>query len=426
MWLLNMRRCGVWCCLVATGFAALSPPVAASEQTTIDLETAIRRTLERNPNLLAVGYQIEVEQGRLTQSRLRPNLQFGVLTENVLGTGNFKGADSAETTLSLGWVLERGKRERRIAAATAGVSLAESDAEIDRLDAAADTARLFLNSLANQARLIRTQAAVSLAKRSVAAVGERVSAGRTPDADLARAEAQLARVELSQEDIEHALLTSNHRLAAQWGESTPGFLTVAGDIEKLPVPDSFAGLLARVEQNPNLARYLTEQRLREAELRLAQSQARPNWRVNAGIRRLEQSNDQAFVAGITIPLATRNRNQGRIAEARARLAMTDAGRTAARVQTETQLFALYQELQHSLHQTAVFRDKVLPRVEQALADTQTAYATGRYGYFELQLVQTEVLDTRSALVEASIDAHKRLIEIERLTGTTVLSSVAQP
>ena len=74
----------------------------------------------------------------------------------------------------------------------------------------------------------------------------------------------------------------------------------------------------------------------------------------------------------------------------------------------------------------MLRDKVLPRVEQALADTQTACATGRYGYFELQLVQTEVLDTRSALVEASIDAHKRLIEIERLTGTTVLSSVTQP
>jgi cobalt-zinc-cadmium efflux system outer membrane protein len=322
--------------------------------------------------------------------------------------------------------LERGKRKRRIAAARAGVSLAESEAEIGRLDAAAETARLFLDSLANQERLIRTQAAVTLAAQTVNTVGERVRAGRNPDADLARAEAQLARVQLTQEDIEHELVTSNHRLAAQWGESQPDFAAVTGNISRLPIPDSFSNLLGRVEQNPNLSRYLTEQRLHEAELRLAESEAKPSWRVSAGIRRLERSSDQVFVAGISIPLAMRNRNEGRIAEARARLAMTDAGRTATRIQIETQLFALYQKLQRSLHRATVLREKVLPRVEQALADTHSAYAAGRYSYFELQLVQIEVLDARGALVEASIDAHKRLIEIERLTGTTLSSSVAQP
>jgi hypothetical protein len=37
-----------------------------------------------------------------------------------------------------------------------------------------------------------------------------------------------------------------------------------------------------------------------------------------------------------------------------------------------------------------------------------------------------VLSTRMALVDASIDAHKRLIEIERLTGTVITPSVKQP
>jgi cobalt-zinc-cadmium efflux system outer membrane protein len=426
MWLSFTCRVGAWYWLVATSIAVLSGSVVAGEQPTIDLEEAIGRTLARNPSLVAFGYQLEIQRGRLTQSGLQPNLELGVVVENVLGSGDFQGTDAAETTLSLGWVLERGKRQRRVAAASAGVSLVESEAEIGRLDAAADTARLFLNSLANQERLIQTQAAVTLAEQTVAAVAERVAAGRTPDADLARADAQLARVQLSREDIEHELVTSNHRLAAQWGESRPDYETVTGNISRLPVADSFPNLLARVEQNPNLSRYLTEQRLREAELRLAESEAKPNWHVSLGIRRLERSRDHAYVAGITIPLATRNRNQGRIAEARARLAMTDAGRTTTRIQIETQLYALYQELQHSLHRATALREKVLPRIEQALADTQTAYARGRYGYFELQIVQTEVLDARTALVEASIDAHKRLLEIERLTGTTLSSSVAQP
>ena len=423
MWVLLTCRVGVWCLMFSCSVVVLAEPVANSDSATVDLKEAITRTLARNPNLIAFGYQIEVQQGRLTQSALRPNPEFGVLVENVLGSGELEGVDGAETTLSLGWVLERGKRERRVTAARAGLSLLESEAEIRRLDAVAATAHLFLDSLANQERLIQTRAAVTLSEQTVVAVSARVQAGRTPEADLARAEAELARMKLAQEDVEHELVTSNHRLAAQWGEMQLDFIRVEGNIKALPTPDSFTSLLDKIDQNPNITLYLTQQRLREAELRLAETEAKPNWRVSMGIRRLERSNDEAFVAGITIPLATRNRNQGRIAEARARLAMTDADRTATRIQIETQLFALYQELQHSLHRAAALREDILPRVEQALAHTQQAYSAGRYGYIELRVVQTEVLNTRTALVEASIDAHRFVIEIERLTGASMKSSV---
>jgi cobalt-zinc-cadmium efflux system outer membrane protein len=156
-------------------------------------------------------------------------------------------------------------------------------------------------------------------------------------------------------------------------------------------------------------------------LRLAQQGAKPNWRITAGIRQLQQTDDQAFMAGITIPLATRNRNQGRIAAARAALAMTDASRTATRVAIETQLFALYQELQHSLHRAAMLRDEILPRVEKALDETERAYEMGRYSYFELRVAQADALRARTALVVAFIDAHRNTIEIERLTGATLSS-----
>jgi cobalt-zinc-cadmium efflux system outer membrane protein len=400
--------------------------VSTSNRAALNLDAAVARTLQSNPRLIAYGYQIRAQQGRLQQSELKPNLQLGLLVENAAGSGDFQGIDSAETTLSLAWVLERGKRERRIDAARAGISLLETEAEIQRLDAAAETARVFLGTLALQERLIRTDDAVMLAEQTAAAVRKRVQAGRTPAADLARAEAELARMRLDREDIEHELRTSHRRLAAQWGETQPDFVRVNGDVHQLPAPDAYASLLARLEQNPDLSRYLNEKRLREAELRLAEARAKPNWQLTAGIRRLERSDDQAFVAGITIPLTTRNRNQGRISEARARLAMTDADRTATRVKIETQLFALYQELQHSLHRAATIREEILPRIEQALDDTERAYAAGRYGYFELRVVQAELLDTHTALVESSIDAHRHVIEIERLTGTTVMSSVTHP
>jgi len=426
MWESLRYRATLVCLLVMCNVISVAQPAAAMESAALDLDTAILRTLERNPRLVAIGYQMRAQQGRLTQSELKPNPELGLLVENALGSGDLQGLDGAETTLSLAWVLERGKRERRVDAARAGISLLESEAQIKRLDVAAETANAFLDTLAQQERLIQTDAAVELAEQTTTAVRTRVQAGRTPTAELARAEAELARIRLDREDVEHDLRTSHRRLAAQWGETQPDFTRVSGNVHRLPTPDDYSALLARIEQNPDLSRYLSEQRLREAELRLAEANAKPNWRLTAGVRRLEPNNDQAFLAGITIPLAMGNRNQGRIAEARAQLSMTDANRLATRVQIETQLFALYQELQHSLHRVVTLRDEILPRIEEALEDTERAYAAGRYGYFELRVVQAELLDTRTALVESSIDAHRYVIEIERLTGTAVKSAVTHP
>lgn len=417
-------RISCTCMLLVLSSASLSQTGSSNDSIALDLNTAVARTLEKNPALVAFGYQVRARQGQLQQAGLRPNPELGLLVENALGSGDLQGIDSAETTLSLGWVLERGKRERRVDAARAGVSLLEDEAGIQRLDAAADTARAFLSMLAIQERLTLTGDAVRLAEQTTASVEKRVEAGRTPVADLARAEAELARIRLDHEDIEHELRTSRQYLAAQWGETQPDFNRIIGNVKQLPVPDAYEQLLVRLEQNPDLSRYLSERRLREAELRLAEAQAKPDWRLTAGVRRFELSDDQAFVAGITIPLATRNRNQGRIAEARANLAMSDADKTTTRVQIESQLFALYQELQHSLHRANTLSEEILPRIETALADTERAYAAGRYSYFELKVVQAELLDARAALVESSIDAHRRIIDIERLTGTTVTSSVA--
>lgn len=82
----------------------------------------------------------------------------------MLGTGAFRSFDSAETTVTLGWVLERGLRRRIVDAAGAGLSLREVDAEIVRVDVAAETARRFLVCLAYQGRLRNAQQAVALAQ----------------------------------------------------------------------------------------------------------------------------------------------------------------------------------------------------------------------------------------------------------------------
>jgi len=426
MWELHIRQIGACLFLVLFSTSVRAESGLVSDGRTIGLNEAVARTLARNPELVAFGYQLQAQDARVLQAGLAPNPELSLTVENALGTGEFSGTDAAEATLSIAWILERGVRQRRLDTARAGISLLEVEADIKRLDASAETARWFFSCLSNQARMANAKEAVQLAHETVNAVQERVTAGKSPQAELARARAESARMELKQEDIEHEWLSASRRLAAQWGETEPQFRRVSGDLMTLPDTESFEKLKTRISENPDLARFLSKQRVDEAELFLAKAQRKSSWLVSAGVRRLEITDDEALVANITLPLALRNRNQGRIAEAQANLAQTAADATAARIRNETLLFVIYQELQHSLHRVRTLRDDVIPRLEQALTDTRSAYELGRYSYFEWRTVQEDLLEARSALVEASVDAHQKSIEIERLTGVRIAQPTTSP
>jgi len=396
---------------------------AESAARPLSLNDAFARTLARNPALAVLGYQREALEGAVTQANLFPNPELDIALQDAFGTGEHSGLDRAEATVSLNWLLERGVRERRIDAAQASVALGDAEAQIMRLDVAAETARRFVMCLAYQARLAWAHDAVALAGDTVTAVNGRVAAGRAPEAELARAEAALARAELIEEDYEHELLSALHRLSAQWGETEPDFGVVAGDVMNLPTLEPFESIVARMHQNPDLERFASQERLYTAELGLAEAQARPPWRLSGGLRRLEITEDYALVGGITIPLAVRNRNEGRIATARANLARTAAERAEAEIRIETTLFTLHQELNHYLQTARRLREDIVPQLEQALDDTRRAFELGRYSYLEWRAVQGELLEANESLLENSIDAHGIAIEIERLTGVALAPAV---
>jgi len=421
MWVSLTRRAFLAFLLLAINQPANAQGDSAPSTQTISFDEAIAKTLESNPELRALGYSIEAQQGSIEQANLRPPVELEVEIENILGTGPYTGVDFAQTTIGLVWSLERGKRQHRVAASQAGLTLLQAETEIMRLDKAAETARRYLDSLALQARIELAEEAIALAAQTLDAVELRVEAGRNPMADLARARVDLSRRDLDLEHLAHLHLTAIHRLAAQWGDTSPSFAAVGGDLADLPVLDSFESLRSRAGHNPLLKRLMSEQRLREAELRKAESEARQSWEVLTAARHLGDTDDHSFVALFRIPFGGEKRNAGNVARARANLSRTGADRATAQVRFETELFALYEELKHSLHIAATLRDAILPNVEIALTETRRAYTAGRYSYLELRTAQDEALQARREYLEILIETHGLAIDIESLTGTALTS-----
>jgi cobalt-zinc-cadmium efflux system outer membrane protein len=406
----SWRCMAAWIALTACGMA---------DAQVLTLDEAVTRALARNPDLALYEIETRAQDGVRRQAAARPPIEAGLLVENVAGSGAQSGADSAETTLSLGFLLERGARERRMAVAAAAGDHIGNQARIKRLDVAAETARRFIVVLEKQREIAESREATKLATELLQAVERRVTAAKAPRAEQARASANLARAQLDEEHAEHELASSRHRLAALWGATAPDFEDAGGDLFKTTALPTIEEFQQRLERNGELETLVSEKRIREAELRLAEMRSRPPWHVTAGVRRFEQTNDHALVLGITVPIASGDLGRGATAEARARSELVDAQSTAVRARLNAEVFGLYQELMHAHTEVRILRETVLPRIEEALAQSRYAYERGRYGYVEWLAAQRELLDVRLALVEALSQLHQFQIELERLTGTAL-------
>lgn len=391
----------------------------------LTLVEAIAKTRSASPDLALFSFQLKAGQARVEAAGLKPSPEFQAQLENVAGTGRRRGLIGAETTFALSQVIELGgQRQRRIDVAELRRSGVEVERQVAQLDVLAEVGRRFLHVAADQKQLELTELATGLARKTLREVQRRVDTARSPVAELHRARITLARAEVEHEHAEHELLTSRRKLAAMWGEREPQFGPVAAELFRLPQVGDYTSLVAKLASSPYFLRFASEASQREAEIRLAEARARSNITVSAGIRRLEDTDDTALVAGFSLPLFGARRAAPAITEARVLRESVDAENTAARIKAEASLFGLVQELRHAITEAEMLRDQVLPQMEAALTATEYAWQRGRYSYLEWTEAQRERIAVQRALIEAAANAHQFQIEIERLTGTALDSKLS--
>jgi cobalt-zinc-cadmium efflux system outer membrane protein len=145
-----------------------------------------------------------------------------------------------------------------------------------------------------------------------------------------------------------------------------------------------------------------------------------------GARRLEATNEWAAVAGLSIPLGSRTRAKPAIRTARADLAALELEREADEISLYATLAEAHARLSGAALDVNLARTDVLPRLAQAELAAERAYHSGALSFLEWAQVQSENADVRREQLAAAIDAHRALIEIQRLTGEPFLTPSAEP
>lgn len=412
--------------LAGSLLAALLPGAAAAADTgtAMTLPSAVQLALSRAPELQVYRFRAQGLRGLATTANLPPQFAVGAEAENLGGSGDFTGVDSAEFTLALSSVIELGgKREARVAAVNAQRALLDAERQARALDLIGEVTRRFVDAVANQSRLELAVKSRSLAEDTVQAVERRARSGAAPEAELYRARAQLTQAKLAVSEAQNRMQVSTVALAVLWGDPEPDFVRVDGALLNLGVAGDFNALFQRATENPAMAVFTSEERLRQAEWQLAKTQARADIDWSVGVRQFQDTDDTALVAGISIPLNASGRSAGAIETARAARDEVSMLRESALLNLRASLFDAYQQRRQGIETAHSLREDVIPALTKALRQTQAAYENGRYGYQEWVSARQELLAAEYDLIAAAAASLQSGATIEQLTAEPLLTSL---
>ncbi len=387
---------------------------------TISLRQALSIALLKNPELAVFSYEVRAGEARILQAGLLPNPEVEMESENLGGSGDFRGFNGSETTIQLSQLIQlAGKRQKRTRIAALDRDLAGWDYETKRIDLFTDVTRAFIDVLAAQEHLALAGELADLAEKVHNAVSERVKAGKVSPVEETKAKVALSMSKIDWERAKRVLKAVKKRLASFWGSASPTFQNVEGNLNNIsPIP-TLEQLNNRVLQNPDIARWVIELKKREAAVKLADAEKIPDLTLKGGVRRLNESNDNAFVLGVSIPIPIFNRNQGGALEARHNLAKAEKERESMEIQVRSTLAEAYQNLSAALSETTTLKEEVLPGSQSAFDAANEGYLFGKFSFLDVLDAQRTFFGAKERYIEALADYHRFVADVERLIGESL-------
>ncbi|MFG1420712.1 TolC family protein [Roseixanthobacter liquoris] len=396
-----------------------SPTFAAAPRP-LTLAQALSSALAANPRLTVAERDIGMAGGRSMQAAALPNPNLSLEVDNAFGSGSYQGLDLSEQTLQVSQLVELGgKREARIAAASAGVGVARWEREALRLQVLAETTAAFVAVLSAQRRLDILKGQADAIARWAPLLQNRVEAGASSPAEISRSKvaANLAQVEL--ERAKAALVTARRELALLMGASEAKFGPATGNLARVDLPPALDRILKSAQENPQLTRFTALKAQRRAEMEGARARAVPDVTLGVGYRHYNETADSGMMFTLSVPLPVLDRNEGGIVEAGESLRRAEAEEAVARSALISQVGRAYDSLKASYDEVAILRGGGLLDARSAFEGIQSGYSEGRYTLLELLDAQSALTETALRELDALVSYHTALATLEGLTGRPV-------
>ena len=273
------------------------------------------------------------------------------------------------------------------------------------------------------AELIRLeQSNASLLQTSVMVVEARNRAGAASQQDLLKAQNEL---DLSHNDISNmqsqlpALRAAVNALLSRPPSAPLAIPQSLPDSRPLSISDD--ELLDRASrENPELQALAREIRGKKNSIELARLQYLPDFSLSAGTDLAGLT--QTILGSLTVPLLRYQAIDAAVAQAQANLRATEASRRQMRNDLAAQVVMDLSIIRDADRQLALFDQTIVPRTNQMVTLTRSAYELGQANLLDLLDSQRSLIAIERLVANLRVMREKRLVDLEALSAIRLSAS----
>ena len=404
--------------LLAVASCASIAQAQSSEPTTtsppLTLEQALALAGATAPTVQAATAGVRAADAGRTVAGYRPNPSVIAETENIAGSGQYRGLRSAETTVGLALPIELGgKRSARIAVANAIGDRARIDTALAEADLQLAITQIYVEAALAERRVVTAREQAGIASEALRAASVRVQAGRASPLEEQRADVLRINAETAVERAQRLAEVARGNLARRIGQPVTGpldlvwFDRVEGYGPTRPIEP--AGTLA-------LAAARADVTTAQAQVRLARSQRIPDVVLSASARRLELTNDVATVFSVSIPFPVFNTGSAAVSQAQAQGDQAQALQRAAGLDSAQAIASAQVEVANAATSARNASGPALAAAIEAARIARIGYREGKFGQLDLLDAERTLSETRTAAIDALATYHDAKARLERLVA----------
>ena len=414
--------------MLVSGYSGGGRAVAQPAPTALTVEDVVTQAVAEHPELLALRAEVDAAAGRLRQAGLRPNPTLDLGFQKALGPDN-----NAMVGVSLPLDLN-GRKDGR-------VGVAERDVEVRRAQIADRERRLRADVrtkagevLAVQRSLATLGEVLAVNRRALGVVRERVQSGAAPALDESLQLLEVNRLETREVALRGRLDVLGLQLRSVAGLAAGPPIAVAGDLAVAMAPiDAERALPEAVLNRPDLVAVRADAAMAAARVRKEEAEGRWDASVNVGYQRQDFGFDlqgvtasgstrpiqdvfHYFGAGVSITLPVRNRNQGNIAAARAKVRAAEQRQDLVDRMIRQEIAAAVAQDTAARRALDLYASGVRTLAARNFEIVRQAYELGRGTLLDVIAEQRRYLEIENGYTDALKHVYDASVELARATG----------
>lgn len=414
--------------MVALCFSALCSQSFAQDVSfespikTIDLRTAIDRTLKYAPGIHAAEAGLWMRAGDTLQASLIPNPLFNIAVGQMSLYSNFDDDDGNEVAYSISQLFELGgKRRARINAAEAEELAAKIDLEISVRDVYAKVVKRFIDAAAAQEAFELAEKQLQIAKNVLNTVAAKLEAGKVSAVQHYKSNAVLAAAELEYKRAKRAFNNAKQNLSFLWGQCTADFDSVSYPLFETFTPKPLSDLCLALGCNLEILKGEYEAWAAFQRIELEKARAVPDVILSAGVDHSNHFKSAALGFSLTVPIPVFDRNQGNIGKAECELSQIQFLQEQFKTELEEELVLTYELMLNAYEQLVAYRDMIIGLSHKTFDDLHSGFEEGKFEYLEVLDAQRSLFESQAAYISFLNQYHSCRAEIERILGVSSCS-----